>query len=157
MKWFLFVFLIILLGCKSKKVITENVENKKLSSKISIALDNVDKNLQNKTYELGFKLMNACNTSKFKNFSNTEATKKVIQNITPEKISITCKKIAIRNGAFINMQLTSVFFNEFTKETIFNYELFFEKKYFKRQLQITLNSENLICSILTKESKPKLF
>lgn len=155
MKKSILFFCIIFINCKTKNNIIDLENKENLKKTIPIEIESVVKYKQDKAYQLGFRLINACNISKFKNYTINEAVQKVRENITEKKISETCKKIAIRNGKFLKMSLSKAFFNENSNETIFIYELYFEKTYFKRQLQVTINQDNLLTSIITKEIKPK--
>ena len=110
---------------------------------------------KNRADDLGKRLLETCNTSRFKAFSSAEATEKVRQNATKEKISIVCKKINQRNGRFIGLNLLDITYNKITDEHIFHYNINYEKKYFKRELFVTVNAENKVSALSTKEIEPK--
>lgn len=146
-KPFLFIlFISLLTSCKSTK--PEN-------SAIIIESNKVESIKKNRAFDLGTRLLESCNTSKFKAFNKEEATEKVIQNATPEKISLTCQKIRQRNGKFNYIKLLDVTYLKESEEYIFRYNIDYEKKYFMRELSVTINKENKVSAISTKEVKPK--
>lgn len=143
-----------LFGCKTKKNVIEEKILVEKTVKI-VAKNEVDNVLVDKAFNLGTRLLEACNTSKFKTFNTEEATESVIENITPKKIATTCKKINFRNGKFISLDLIEIKQDEINNQYIFRYGINYEKKFFRRELTIILNSENKVSSINTKEIKPK--
>jgi hypothetical protein len=122
-----------------KKINLKEVNNQKLTS----------------AYNLGKRLLETCNTSRFKVFSKEEATDKVIQNATVEKITKTCQKILMRNGKFIDLNLIDVTQDNETEDLFFRYKIEYEKKYFERELYITINSEGKVSEMKTKELPKK--
>lgn len=142
----LFCFIVALVSCKSKPV-----------SKPAVVLkpEVVQTVKQNRAYNLGKKLLESCNTSHFKAFNSTEATDKVRQNATRDNISAICKKINQRNGRFIGLTLLNVVHDKTKDEFIFRYSIEYEKKLFKRELSVTVTSDNKVSAISTKEIKVK--
>lgn len=140
------ILLLIIVSCKSKKP---------EDTSVIIESSNVEAIKKNRAYDLGTRLLEACNTSRFKPFTKEEATDKVIENATPDKVSATCLKIRQRNGKFNFIKLLDITYVKASKEYIFRYDINYEKKYFKRELRITINSDNKVCAISTKEVKPK--
>ena len=110
---------------------------------------------KNRAYELGKRVLEACNTSRFKAFTTVEATPKVIANATAEKISATCQKIILRNGRFIDLKLVEIVHNEITDDYVFRYDIQYEKPMFKRELKVTIDAENKVSALATKEIKNK--
>lgn len=142
-------------SCKSKKNTAEIFKDEKKI--ISVKPSEVENTKINLAYNLGVRLLETCNTSTFKVFSKNEATEKVIANATPEKIAATCKKINQRNGKFLNLDLIDIQFNPITEDYYFRYNIQYEKKLFKRELFVTINKENKVSAISTKEVKTKPF
>ena len=143
----LFCCVLLLFSCKSK------------SPKITMVLvkpEAVEMVKKNRATDIGKRLLESCNTSRFKVFSTNEATDKVRQNATKDKISSICKKINQRNGRFLGITLIDVTYNKITDEYIFRYSIDYEKKLYKRELNVTVNKENKVSAIATKEipSKP---
>ena len=156
MKKIIIVFcLLAFLSCKTKKSITETNETAVKSVKI-INSNDVDSKVSDKALNLGTRLLETCNTSKFKPFNSDEATQSVIQKSTLKNISETCKKINFRNGKFISLDLIEIKHDEINNQYIFKYDINYEKKYFKRELTVFINSENKVSSMSTKEIKPKM-
>ncbi|WP_374548295.1 hypothetical protein [Flavobacterium sp.] len=150
---YLFAIITLLISCKSKKKTDEAFKEE---MKIVLVKPNEVENIKiNRAYDLGKRLLETCNTSTFKVFSKDEATEKVIANATPEKIATTCKKINLRNGKFLSLDLIDIKFNPISEEYYFRYNIQFEKKLFKRELFVTINKENKVAAISTKEVKAK--
>ncbi len=149
----LFATLFLFFSCQSvKKFYHRIIDGKSPSEKfVLVPKDKVNEANQKRAYTLGKRLLDACNTSKFIPFTKSEATDKVIANATVEKISQTCKIMNSRNGKFIDLKLLDVKQDTDTKEYIYRYDIDYEKNYFKRELKITLNKENKISAMSTKE------
>ena len=105
---------------------------------------------------LGTRLLETCNVSRFNGFSTTEATDKVRKNATKEKISIVCQKINQRNGRFLGINIIEIKRDKIKDEYTFRYNIDYEKKLYKRELFVTINADNKVSAISTKEvpSKP---
>jgi len=160
MKKLVYILLIILLAsCKSKQPITSEVkknESVEVTTRFEkINLKEVNNQKLTRAYNLGKRLLETCNTSRFKVFSKEEATDKVIQNATVEKITKTCQKILMRNGKFIDLNLIDVTQDNETEDLFFRYKIEYEKKYFERELYITINSEGKVSEMKTKELPKK--
>lgn len=134
-KYISILILVLLIGCKS----TERI--------VKLEPSDVDTSLKNKVTESGKRVLNSCNTSKFKPFTTDEATTEVINNITPDKISKTCKKFLFKYGKFENIQLVEVLQNKSSKSKIFRYKAIYERKQTTKELRITLNNEDKIAEI----------
>lgn len=145
----LLLCLSLLFSCKSKKP-DSNVKPLEI-----VSPNEVDVVKKNRAYDLGKRLLETCNTSHFKGFSNTEATEKVIQNATIERITATCQKINFRNGRFISLNLIAVSHEKTADQYIFRYAIVYEKKYFKRELMVTVDPDDRVSAISTKEITPK--
>ena len=98
---FLLVVGLLLLSCKSKKAKTIAKESRRYDTISQAKYSEVKSIKTNRAYELGKRLMETCNTSKFRSFNSGEATESVIKNATVEKISKTCQRINSRNGKFL--------------------------------------------------------
>ena len=149
----LFFCTLCLFACKSKNpsFTTTEIENVEVKRFESLKIKDVVTVKKNRAYDLGKRLMETCNTSKFKNFNSSEATESVIKNATIEKISKTCQKINMRNGKFLDLQLMEIVIDNQTNDLQFKYDIKYEKKYYQRELKITLNKDNKISAINTKE------
>ena len=143
---FALLTLLIIVSCKSKK---------NESTAVLVESSKVESVKKNRAFDLGTRLLESCNTSRFKPFSKEEATERVIENATPEKISSTCHKIRQRNGKFNFIKLLDITYIKSTDEYIFRYKIDYEKKYFMRELNVTVDKDNKVSAISTKEVKPK--
>lgn len=128
----------ILSACKSKPTAPKTAK---------LELSQVSPMQKNRAYELGKRMLNACNTSKFKPFTKEEATEKVIQNVTLEKLSSTCRKFSIKYGKFEDIRLVEVIKNRTDESLIFRYKADYQRKFAQKELQVTLDKENKVSSI----------
>ncbi|HNP33652.1 MAG TPA: hypothetical protein PKN96_10195 [Flavobacterium sp.] len=154
----LFCFILLLASCKSKS--PEN-SMAKATSKVSeknIALikpEEVDAVKKDRAYNIGTRLLGSCNSSRFRTFTSAEATDKVRQNATREKVAAICQKINQRSGRFRDIELIDITRNKKLKEYTFRYSIDYEKKLYKKELFVTVNEGNQVSAIITKEVKPK--
>lgn len=142
------------LSCKSKKNGTTTAVEP-YNRYVKVTVDEVTVIKTNRAYDLGRRLLETCNTSRFKTFTKNEATDKVIQNATVEKITKTCQKMNNRNGKFIDLQLIEVIHDVETDNYQFRYKIIYEKKYFERELSVVVNPDNKVDAISTKELPKK--
>jgi hypothetical protein len=140
-------------SCKSKKLVVSKDVTKENITLLKLTEAEIVK--KKRADDLGIRLLETCNISRFKGFSANEATNKVRQNATKEKISAVCKKINLRNGRFLGIYLIDITLNKINDEYTFRYNIDYEKKLYKRELFVTINSENKVSSISTKEVTPK--
>ena len=146
MKKIIIVFSILLLiGCKSKKVVTTTEPEKVKIEKLG--LSEVNESQKNKAYELGKRVLMTCNTSKFKPFNQSEATVSVIQNTTEERLTKTCTRFRQYYGTFKDLQLVEIYKNNFDRTTIFRYKALYTKKVANKELRVSINQENKVSSI----------
>jgi len=146
------LLLVLVISCKSKQLTAENKEAVRFEK---IDLKDVNILKKERATDLGKRLLETCNTSIFKAFNKNEATDKVIKNATVDRISKACHIINQRNGKFIAIQLIEVTHNIETDDLIFRYKIEYQKKYFERELYVTVNSENKVSAISTKELPKK--
>ncbi|MFC0777346.1 hypothetical protein [Flavobacterium sp. HJSW_4] len=137
----LIICLLLLIGCKSKTVSrdTEDLKIKKVSNA------EVNANQQRKAYDLGKRVLETCNTSKFKPFNETEVTKSVMENTTEERLTKTCQRFRQYYGSFIDLKLDGVYKTK--HEVIYRYHALYTKKVANKELRIFVNEDNLISAI----------
>ncbi|MGV9004087.1 hypothetical protein [Flavobacterium sp.] len=153
MKKILFIcLLVVVASCKSKKTVSDSKANMTIRT---VDVSEVESAKKDRAFDLGNRLLETCNISKFKVFTKNEATDKVIKNATPEHITAICKKINQRNGKYLGLQLIDITFYPQLEEYEFRYMISYEKKLFKRELHVTINKENKVSAINTKEVTPK--
>ena len=138
-----------LTGCKSKKRAAAPKPEEKVIVKLSPS--EVDNGQKNKAYELGKRILMTCNTSKFKPFNSSEATPKVIENTTQVRLTKTCLKFRLKYGDFKDLQLIEVIQNKTDKINIFRYKAKYEKKIANKELRVTMNEENKVSAISSKD------
>ncbi|MEO5776603.1 MAG: hypothetical protein ABIQ27_06840 [Flavobacterium sp.] len=152
----LFCCVLLIVSCKSKK---PAVVYKKPATEITnitlLKLTDAEIVKKKRADDLGTRLLETCNVSRFRGFSSNEATDKVRQNATKEKISNVCQKINQRNGRFRGIDIVEITYNKKTDEYLFRYSIDYEKKLYKRELFVTINAENKVSAISTKEVPAK--
>ena len=137
--------ILLLVGCKSKKVVTE--PEPEVAKIEKLGLSEISETQKNKSYELGKRVLMTCNTSKFKPFTSSEATPSVIKNTTVERLSKTCNRFRQYYGTFIDLQLVEAYRNNFENTTVFRYKALYSKKVANKELRVTMNAENKVSSI----------
>ncbi|WP_202703024.1 hypothetical protein [Flavobacterium sp. UGB4466] len=137
----LIICLLLLMGCKSKTIHrdTEDLKIKKVNAA------EINSNQQKKTYELGKRVLETCNSSKFKPFKETEVTKSVMENTTEERLTKTCQRFRQYYGSFIDLKLDGVYRTR--QEVIYRYHALYTKKVANKELRIFVNEDNLISAI----------
>jgi hypothetical protein len=141
--------LLTLLGCKTK-----NVNGKQMGKSIDATeMNTVNEAQKNKAYELGKRILMACNTSKFKPFTQVEATAKVIAKSTPENIKKICVKYNLKYGLFKDLEFVEMIPNKTDNTNVFRFKALFEYAKANKELRVTMNSENKATAIATKDWK----
>ncbi len=142
---FLIFFLI---GCKSKQKTTGSKNEEKIEATIKVlSEEEINAEQKKKAYVLGKRVLMTCNTSKFKPFSEEEATETVRKNTTVEKLTATCQKFRLKYGDFKDILLSEVLYNPKDKTTIYRYKADYQRKFVVKELRVTMNAENKVSSI----------
>ncbi|MNQ49074.1 hypothetical protein D3C85_629670 [compost metagenome] len=137
----LIICLLLLIGCKSKTV-NRDTEDLKIKP---VPTAEVNANQQKKAYDLGKRVLETCNTSKFKPFNETEVTKSVMENTTEERLTKTCQRFRQYYGSFIDLKLDGVYRTK--QEVIYRYHALYTKKVANKELRIFVNEDNLVSAI----------
>lgn len=143
-KIILILSIILLVGCKSKTVVTAPVPEEAL---VKLSFSEVSESQKDKAYVLGKRVLMTCNTSKFKPFNESEATASVIKNTTEERLTKTCTKFRQYYGTFKDLQLVEIYKNKSDQTTIFRYKALYTKKVANKELRVSINQENKVSSI----------
>jgi uncharacterized protein YcfL len=144
-KIILILSIVLLVGCKSKNVVTApKPEEVKL---VKLTFSEVSESQKDKAYELGKRVLMTCNTSKFKPFNESEATASVIKNTTEERLTKTCTKFRQYYGTFKDLQLVEIYKNNSDQTIIFRYKALYTKKVANKELRVSINQENKVSSI----------
>ena len=132
-------------GCKSKK---NTASKKPAEAKVTlISPDKVDAIQKEKAYDLGKRVLQTCNTSRFKPFAASEATETVRKNTTEERLTKTCHNFRLKYGDFKDIKLVEVVRDKKSKTTIYRYKADYEKKIAKKELRVIMNDEDLVSGI----------
>ncbi|MDX6182852.1 hypothetical protein SGQ44_11075 [Flavobacterium sp. Fl-77] len=140
-KALLILSLLLIVGCKSKTV-SRDTDDLKIKKVVEAEINS---NQQKKAYQLGKRVLETCNTSKFKPFDETEVTKTVMENTTEERLTKTCLKFRQFYGSFIDLKLDGVY--KTRQETIYRYHALYTKKVANKELRIFVDESNLISAI----------
>ncbi len=171
-KYFFIIVIILLVSCKAKapsypakpkEIKTENPtpevvvdsETKPLEQFVILNLSEINSNQKTKAYQLGKRVLNTCNTSKFKAFSTSEAIQSVIDNTTEIRLTKTCLKFKIRYGEFIDLELQEVIKDTISNEIIYRYKALYSKEIANKELQVYMNSKNQITALKSKDWSEK--
>lgn len=159
---FTLVCLLALAGCKSKKetIATAKPKEPKVTK---IVPEKVDQAQKDKAYELGRRVLMACNTSRFKPFTKEEATDKVIKKATPERLTKTCHNFQLKYGDFKGVSFIEVVRDKKNKTNIYRFKANYEKKIANKELRVTMNEQNQVAELksldwldeYTLDGKPK--
>lgn len=136
-----------LMGCKTKTVIA----NPEGGNSAKMELNAVEDAQKNKAYELGKRVLMTCNTSKFKPFTTSEATAKVIANTTLAKLNKTCLAFRQKYGAFKDLRFMEMIRNKTDKTNAYRFKAEFENKTANKELRVTMNEENRATAIVSKD------
>lgn len=138
-----------LFGCKTKKV-----DGKLIGRSVAVKEMNAEEASQkNKAYELGKRVLMTCNTSKFKPFTKSEATDKVIANSTEKKVKEIGAKYSLKYGHFKDLEFIEMIPNKTDNTNIYRFKAVFDYAKANKELRMTMNSENKISAITTKDWK----
>lgn len=147
-KLILILSILALAGCKSKKI---TPSEPKADEVVKLVMTQINNNQKNKAYELGKRVLMTCNTSKFKPFTNSEATTSVINNITIEKLSKTCTKYRQWYGTFKDLELAEVYQNTKDQTIVYRFKALYSKKVANKELRVFMNTDNLVSAIKTSD------
>ena len=136
-------------GCKTKMVNGKAIGKSVSATEIS----KTDEEQKNKAYELGLRILNSCNDNKFKPFTESEATAKVIARSTAANIKSICAKYTLKYGNFKSLEFVEMIPNKTDNTTIYRFKAYFEYEKANKELRVTMNSENKASAISTKDWK----
>jgi hypothetical protein len=149
-KLVLLLCLLSLMACKSKKA-KQKAERKNAAELLVMA--EADEALKNKAYQLGKRVLMTCNTSTFKPFTRYEATDKVIANTTLSRLSKTCVKFRQLYGTFIDLRLIEIVPHEDGQSIIYRFKAAYTKKGANKELRVTMDKDNKVSAIVSKDWK----
>ena len=107
------------------------------------------------SYDVAYRLLNSCNTSKLKKFTDLELSKKLLNKITLSYISSICVNNNEEYGKFVALELKEVLTNEDIKTNIYRYKIEYERKIQKKEMRIYIDKEGKVSVIKTLRWKEK--
>jgi hypothetical protein len=145
-------FLMAIIGCKStqrKKSPTVAKETTSIEEPafVIMPLDKVSAPHQERAYEVGKRILNTCNTSRFKPFSAIEATENVIRNSTQERLTKTCHNFRLKYGSFKDLELIQVIRDTKNQSYVFRFKALYSKQIANKELRVTINEMNQASAI----------
>ncbi|NHM07696.1 hypothetical protein G4D82_10720 [Flavobacterium sp. CYK-4] len=143
----LLLTLCFLMGCRSKK---DSASSRKIEK---IPESQIDMTQRNRIEALGEQILMTCNTSKFKPFTEKEATAEVRKNMTIDRLTKTCLKFKLKYGHFKNLTFVEAYKNKPEKQIIYRYKAHYQKKIANKELRITVNENNQIAAVNSKDWK----
>lgn len=136
-----------LFGCKTK-----NINGKVIGKSVDATEMNATNEAQkDKAYELGKRLLMTCNTSKFTPYNKSEATDKVITNSSEKKVKEIGVKYSLKYGEFKDLEFIEMVPNKTDNTNIYRFKALFQYEKANKELQVTMNSDNKVSKITTKD------
>lgn len=131
---------------------TKNVNGKIIGKSVDATEMNVaDEAQKDKAYDLGKRLLMTCNTSKFTPYAKNEATDKVIANSSEKKVKEIGIKYSLKYGEFKDLEFIEMVPNKTDNTNIYRFKAIFQYEKANKELQVTMNSENKVSAIKTKD------
>ena len=107
------------------------------------------KNLMQKAYFYGFKLLNACNHSKISKFNESDFASNIYRKLNLDYISNVCRNVNREFGEFQDLRFVETIENEKTKIKILRFKCIYKKKYSTKELRVAFDPNGKIVSIKT--------
>lgn len=137
-----FGFILLLIGCKTKQKTVEESP----SALTVLTTNEIPIGLKDKAYSLGKRVLMTCNTSRFKPFTSDEATASVIKNTTQERLTKVCHKFRVKYGDFKEINLAEIL-KDRDGNYIFRYKAKYQRDFAKKELRVTIDSNNKVSAI----------
>lgn len=144
----LLLFLVFASSCKSKK---KTVESEKRTAEIEtnarIPVEEADSEQKKRAYDFGKRILNACNTSRFKPFTTSEALPEVIANMSEGKLTKTCLTFRQKYGEFKDIRLQEIIPNKKNETVVYRYKADYTKKIANKELRVIMNKDNKLVGV----------
>lgn len=147
---FLLSAIVLMTACKSKQKTTAKTPEKpknEILTDARIPLSEADATQKQRAYDFGKRVLNACNTSRFRPFNSSEATPNVIANTTESKITKTCLKFKLKYGDFKDLTLVEIVHNKKDDTNVYRYKADYSKKIANKELRVIMNKDNKVTAI----------
>jgi len=101
-------------------------------------LSEVDATQKNRAYDVGFRVLSACNSSRFQAFKADEATETLRKNLTPDRLTRTCQKYRAKYGTFKGLRLVEVIEYKKSERMVYRYKASYQKNQTVKELRVTM-------------------
>ncbi|NMH29162.1 hypothetical protein [Flavobacterium silvaticum] len=145
----------VMTGCKSKKSAVAAKPKNEIETNKRIPISEADPIQKQRAYDFGTRILNACNTSRFRPFTSNEATPAVINNISESKLTKTCLKFRLKYGDFKDLDLQEIIPNKKEETTVYRYKAEYTKKIANKELRVVMNKDNKLVAIKSTDWKDK--
>lgn len=142
-----FIVLSMLISCKSKN----GVAKSETAAIVKLPLTEANEDQKDRITSLGKQILMTCNTSKFKPLTEKEATPEVRKNMTIDRLTKTCLKFRLKYGDFKDLKFIEAYQNKKENTIIYRYKALYEKKIANKELRITVNPDNQIAAVNSKD------
>lgn len=114
-----------------------------------ISASETPKNLMQKAYFYGFKLLSACNHSKISKFDENDFSPTIFKKLNLDYISNVCRNINREFDEFQDLRFVETIENEKTKIKILRFKCVYKKKYSTKELRVSFDPIGKIVGIRT--------
>lgn len=149
---YLIIILAVMASCKSKKA-AATVKRNEVPTASRIPIAEADPVQKERAYEFGKRILNACNTARFKPFNSSEATASVISNLSESKLTTTCHKFRLKYGDFKDLRLQEIIPNKKDETVVYRYKADYTKKIANKELRVVMNKDNKLVAIKSTDWK----
>lgn len=138
--------LLVVSACKTKKKSTSGTVTTPVT-KERIAIEDANPEQKKRAYEFGKRVLNTCNTSRFKPFTSSEATPEVLRNTTEARLTKTCHAFRLKYGTFKDLTLVEIIPNKKEKTNLYRYRAHYSKPVANKELRVTMTEDNKLAGL----------
>lgn len=124
------LFICLLVSCKARHAAPRSMVK---------PLSEIDASQKNRAYDVGLRVLSACNSSRFQPFRSDEATDQLRQNLTAERLTRTCQKYRAKYGTFKGLRLVEVIEYPKTGLLVYRYKASYQKNQTIKELRVTMD------------------
>lgn len=127
-------------SCKSKKAVAAAKPEGRYKS---IEITKADVRQKERAYEFGKRVLSACNSSRFKQFTASEATEQLRKNTTPDRLTKTCQKYRAKYGTFKDLRLVEVIEYKKSELILYRYKAAYQKNNTIKELRVIMDGDRV--------------